>query len=539
MKRLFSLISLLLLAFISLKAQRISGFGLLTDRDTYVSGETALAKLFLPDDENSKIVYVDLATLTGNHITGVTTEAVGHQGSVFLELPDSLSTGSYLVRVFVNETHDKTFAAKQILVANRFDKLDGYPEVPVVTGGEAARVLPAGIRIQNLFPAYPVQSDVLASIEMPDSLIGDLAGPLTICVSEVVPGLSFPEFPIRVENGNMEVNEDKGIVVQGKIVNKNSQAPVSGAMVYLTIPDSLPYFQYYKTGNDGQFFFLIKNHYGRIPVVVQCWDDKTDQPIKIILDSKYDWVSPAPVTKMLAVSDELNRFIEKTSDILMMRKLFGLQDVKQLTPLPDTVNSYPYYGEPTKIVDPDLFIDLPDFSEISRELLPGVKFRNYNNEPTLRVINSPFRQYFDQQPLVLIDGIPIRDLNLIKDMGTKDLDRIDINLTERYFGDLRFAGVVALYTRHSDRSRLPESDRLVMMELQAVQPVYSLVPEVSKSPHIPDLRQTLLWQPDQLPAKIIPLSFRTSEIKGKFRVLVAGRNKAGERIEYEQFFDVD
>jgi hypothetical protein len=228
---------------------------------------------------------------------------------------------------------------------------------------------------------------------MPDSLLGDLAGPLTICVSEVVPGLSFPEFPIRVENGNMEVNEDKGIVVQGKIVNKNSQAPVSGAMVYLTIPDSLPYFQYYETGNDGQFFFLIKNHYGRIPVVVQCWDDKTDQPIKIILDSKYDWVSPAPVTKTLAVSDELNRFIEKTSDILMMRKLFGLQDVKQLTPLPDTVNSYPYYGEPTKIVDPDLFIDLPDFSEISRELLPGVKFRNYNNEPTLRVINSPFRQY--------------------------------------------------------------------------------------------------------------------------------------------------
>jgi hypothetical protein len=82
----------------------------------------------------------------------------------------------------------------------------------------------------------------------------------------------------------------------------------------------------------------------------------------------------------------------------------------------------------------------------------------------------------------LIDGIPIRDLNLIKDMGTKDLDRIDINLTERYFGDLRFAGVVALYTRHSDRSRLPESDRLVMMELQAVQPAIRLCPKSANRP---------------------------------------------------------
>ena len=44
---------------------------LFTDRDVYASSEEVFAEIYLPFGEKSKIVYVDLADYSGNHITGI------------------------------------------------------------------------------------------------------------------------------------------------------------------------------------------------------------------------------------------------------------------------------------------------------------------------------------------------------------------------------------------------------------------------------------------------------------------------------------
>lgn len=180
---------------------------------------------------------------------------------------------------------------------------------------------------------------------------------------------------------------------------------------------------------------------------------------------------------------------------------------------------------------------MEDFNEISKEILPGVKFRNHIN-PTIRVLNSPFREYFNEQPLLLLDGIPIRDVNTIADMGSRDIERVDFLLAERFFGDLRFPGVVAIYSKDNDRSNLREDNSLLIEEIQGLQPAITLHRRMHANAHLPDTRQTLLWEPGLAPAAQIPFSFTTSEIKGTFRVLVSGRKKSGEPIEYEQFFEV-
>jgi hypothetical protein len=208
------------------------------------------------------------------------------------------------------------------------------------------------------------------------------------------------------------------------------------------------------------------------------------------------------------------------------------------TPPKKESESYPYYGTPSNVVNPQLFIDLPNFSEISKELLPGVKFRNYNNEPTLRVMNMTAHGYFDESPLLLIDGIPIRDLNVIKDMGTTEIKRVDILQSERFFGNLRFPGVVAIYTLKGDYSRIPDSDQFVRIKLDATQVQSSLSEPEATDPNIPDLRQVFYWNPSVEASENLSVKFTTSSVLGKFSLIVRSKLKDGTLIRSEKQFEV-
>lgn len=238
------------------------------------------------------------------------------------------------------------------------------------------------------------------------------------------------------------------------------------------------------------------------------------------------------------IPEEFKNNTTRDIDAVTFQKVFGQNKLKFQAPPKVASDSYPYYGKPSNIVDPHLFIDLPNFTEISRELLPGVKFRNYNNEPTLQVINAATRAYFDEMPLILIDGIPIRNLNVIKDMGTNDIKRVEICQSERYFGNLRFPGIVAIYTTKADYSRIPESDQFIRLKLEATQVEANLAEPDKSEPDIPDLRQVFYWNPSVEPQESLSVKFSTSSILGQFRLVVRGRLKNGTMVLSEKQFEV-
>ena len=107
-----------LLCALTGKAQQKECFYLFTDRDIYASGETMLLKIFLSPDEASGIIHLDLTNLTGKRIQGVNLKIRNHQANGFIDLPDSLGSGTYLVRASVRTSEILTF--KEIFIANRF-----------------------------------------------------------------------------------------------------------------------------------------------------------------------------------------------------------------------------------------------------------------------------------------------------------------------------------------------------------------------------------------------------------------------------------
>ncbi len=528
----------LIMISVAVKAQPKSDFAFFTDRDVYASGEVLLAKIFTSESTPSRIVSLDLVNLQGTRINGVSLEIRNKQADGFLLLPDSLSSGTYLVRAYLKNTTDKI--VREIWISNRFDGLTKTMQINRVTGLHKIRdQATSQVSIEGLKKTYQPSETINVAVRMDDPLLKEVDGNLLVCIAQAFPVFESNTYNMSSIQAKEGITENKGIVLSGTITDKNTLKPAPNVTVYLTIPDSLPGFQYYKTQNDGRFYFLLNNYYGTIQPVIQCFGNNPAQSLKINLDNRFAESDSLSGLIKNQVSEDFKAMVTQSVDAVTFRKIFGQDKLKLLSPPEKKAEAYPYYGKPSNTVDPQLFIDLPNFTEISRELLPGVKFRNYNSEPTLQVMNSGVRNYFAEQPLILIDGIPIRDLNVIKNMGTVDIDRIEVCQSERFYGDLRFPGVVAIYTTKADYSRIPESDQLIRLKMETIQPSLTLEePEVSEL-NIPDLRQVIYWSPATIPAENISVKCRTSSILGLYKLVVRGKLKDGTLFYTEKQFEVN
>lgn len=525
--------------FLPGKTQTKNYYGLFTDRDLYVSGETLLAKIYLPGEIPSRIMCLDLVNQNGVRITGVSLEIRKNEAEGYLQLPDSLSSGTYLIRTYQKFNAGQNKTVREIYISSRFDKLEKAEKLKrLATGIDIPGNKTDQIQITELEKSYSPQSKVEAAVQINESLLSELDGNLLVTVAQtdsVFQSKCFPEVTNQSKTGLIE---KKGIIISGLVTDKKNSEPADGITVFLTIPDSIPGFQYYNTKKDGRFYFLLDKYYGSIQAVIQCFGNTPLQRLTIKLDEFYAEPGNILNFQTKAITGELKESLSRNISTVTFQKVFG-QNYFTLTPRKEKSDQdYPYYGKATQTVDPKLFVDLPDFAEIARELLPGVKYRNYNNEPTLQVINSGTHNYFEELPLILLDGIPVRDLNVIRDMGTADIERVDICKNERFYGDLRFPGVVAIYSRKKDYSRLPESSQLIRLKLDAIQLPCKLTDPGLTEPTIPDMRQTLYWNPITEPARKLTVQCKTSSIIGQFKLTVKGRLKDGTLISTEKQFEV-
>jgi len=537
MKRKTVILLLLFLAF-TVKAQDKESLNLFTDRDLYVSGETLMLKVFTPATEQSGVVNVDLINRKGIKITGAILEIIDHQADGFIYLPDSLSSGTYMLRT--STVTEKVLTIRDLYIANRFNGLPESNTCLRPSGIDKLIEKPIqNLQIDGLERQYKPRGKGHATIHLPAELISQIDGNMSVCVAETNPEYVSNTFFKNVVPKESEIAYSEGIVLGGTVTDLKTDQPFKNAIVYLSIPDSIPGFQYFITHDDGRFYFKIKKYYGKIPVVIQCLAKDKTSVLKIRLDKSDLFNVGLPGFETQTFPFELKAKIGKKIDAVTFQKIFNQQKLT-IQPLPVIKrDAYPYYGIPTITVDPHQFIDLPDFNEISKELLHGVKFRNYNRIPTLQVINSSQNYFFKDSPLLLVDGIPIQDLTVIKDMGTKDIRKVEISQTERFYGDLSFAGVVALYTTKSEYSRLPESSDLIKLNLEVIQPQAILNNPSAQRLTDPDLRQVLIWKPSLKPAPTISIDFQTSDIQGSYKLVIRGKGTDGSIIYNEQLFDVN
>jgi hypothetical protein len=534
MKRIILLL-LLFWATVGL-AQKGGDFSLFTDRDIYTSGETILFHVYVPSGEGSALININLINTSGKIVCSVYKKIANDQTNGFVYLPDSLKTGTYLLAASSRVNPIITF--KEVVICNQFTGMTEIETILRSTGTTPFYEKQAKIEFEGLGKSYKARSNAQLSLKVSSELLSQINDGLMVSVAEIMPGISTNSFIKKLKFHDDNIVEKSGIVFDGYLKDLVTGAAVNNGYVFMSVPDSVPVLQYFLTGEDGRFHFRLDDYYGKVPVVVQVFDPSRKKLTKIFPD-RLDSLTDLPLFEAISIPKELQQNISTFIDATTLRKIFDYQEILVSVPPARQKSDYPFFGIPTEIVRPALFLDLPDFTEISRELLPGVKFRAYNRIPTMQIFNPVTQNYFKDQPLVLLNGIPVQDLNGIKNLSSKDIDRIEVSRKERFFGDLLFSGVVAIYSSKQVNKLLPESDDLIKSSLDAMQPDAILsIPELLAQ-NEPDLRKVLVWKPYIKPEETIKIGFITSDIKGNYKLIVRGMTKDGEVICHEQIFEVN
>jgi hypothetical protein len=507
----------------------------------YASSEEVFAEIYLPFGEKSKIVYVDLADYSGNHITGINLKVEDLKASGVLTIPDSLKTGTYLLRTFLNHNANGKVFAKDVFIANRFDEIFQNLSYSVPKTVQYKPVLNSDeITISGLPTAIGPNNAGSFEIGLSDKLKEEISGNISVVISKVCENYTSGNYLFDVGNADPgeEFIEDKGIILTGRVFNKRNNNPVPKTTVFLSVPDSIPDFNYFITNNDGLFYFKLREYYGLIPIVIQCFKNGMNDDLRIELHNKYKSSTPFEAIDSAKIDENFQEYLKELVQAATFKKAFSRKytEVKQMGS--DINKKYPFYGEPSYKVNPGLFVDLENFSEISKEILPDVKFRDKQGKLSLNVVNPNWKEYYPEQPFLMMDGIPTSDLEIIKNLKSSEIDRIDVSVEDRYFGDLNFPGVVAIYSGNKVNPGINESDKLLIVNFNAIQPPVNILDFETTDKNLPDLRQILVWNINIKPASRIYVNYRTSDIMGKFKCCVRAKTVEGDIVFSETVFEV-
>ncbi len=153
--------------------------------------------------------------------------------------------------------------------------------------------------------------------------------------------------------------------------------------------------------------------------------------------------------------------------------------------------------------------------------------------------------FFDNDPLVLLDGLPVFDLIKLMEFDPLKVKRLEL-ITRKYFsGKEVIEGIVSFSTYKGNLDGFQLNPDALLVEYPGLQlqrefysPGYETQQQVSSS--LPDFRSLLYWSPDVQTSNkgSGSLSFYTSDKPGKYVVIVQGISSSGIAGSKIDFFNV-
>jgi hypothetical protein len=521
---------------------------LFTDRDYCISGDTLWFKITgtKSGSTQSNVVHVHLTNANSQVIESVIKKSNEGWAEGFLHVPDSLSTGVYFLSAFFYEhlsVPDIPVEKKSLFVYNRFQGDLTEMAVPGQEQNTAITNLGRSVEIKPNKKEYnprekvtvelgldAIETSETAFVAVRASRVDEMArsfGGRFISVS-TPSDLAVPNFA-----------EKDGFILSGKVKKSTDGVPPQKAVVFLSLIDDPGYFDYYVTGQEGTFHFFMKDAEGVGDVVLQAVSENGAELAIELATNRMETRSYTTLQQQPLRHNQID-FINQSNDAMFIKRLFGENYTIPPTDfsMPPRFN-VPFYGHPDRSVNLDEFFELPDFREVSRELLPGVQYRNRDGNITIRMLNLDENVYFENEPFRLINGIPVFRNRLFSSFGSAEIDKVEYAMEERIFGDLKFTGLLAIYLKDKSNRWLAHQSNIYRFTVPffqtAREPGYFSPPENDKN--IPDLRTVYFWQRVPTGEKET-IEFLLSDIKGKVEISVAGVTKDGKIFNTSEIIEI-
>jgi len=336
--------------------------------------------------------------------------------------------------------------------------------------------------------------------------------------------------------------EMEGPVVDAKLINKLTGSPVPSSMAFLSIPGSANAFSSATSDAQGNLRFGFRDIYKNNAVVVQPASLK-DSNYRVDVSSSWSDKLPYSPFPTLTLSKSMENLLLNRSIGNQVENTYGMDKKRRF--IPANTDSTAFYGRADKVYRLDDYTRFQTMEEVLREYVEDVRVRKEGTKFTFKIRNRLFGTYFEEDPLILLDGIPIADASKIIALDPLKIQSIDL-VTHNYFiGSSVFEGIMNIKSYSGELGATQIDPNALVVEFEGLQqervfyaPDYSS-PE-SRENHLPDFRNLLYWAPQILtsPTGFFQLPFYSSDLKGRFAIVVQGISANGLPGHTVSFFEV-
>ncbi len=514
-------------------------FYISTDRDLYVVGESINLMIF--DSKNStgyskaKYIYCDLQGQDGRFYSGI--KALLDKPNISLQLPISrdLISGNYLIRVYTKEmkTRPQSYAMQSIRIVNpnsseilmSIKKGDYLLQMDSISKTNL-------IKLDGLKNKYAKRSVVECQMQLSDADI-QLSSVSISVVPKPVAATTYTSIEGVARTSSFD-NNGWGLLLQGQLVNQSKtdlNRDLSGNRIYFSIRGAKDVFSCI-SDSGGYFQTYLPDKFGQQQIYISTEAMLNDVQIKI--KKGFDSQTSFQLNKEFYLTKNELELALKVAQNNEVRKSF------QNLLVTDTNQLYrrPFYNKADEVIVINDYIDLDDLSMYFTELPGNVHLRKRDGLYEMRIINFADMQLF-QQPLIMVDYVVVNDLQQVLKMNPKDINRIEIIREYYQKGGANFGGIINFISNKNDFASYEFSNSSVSISydfLTKPSRWHNAKPIDNK----PDARTTLFWMTNiKTTENIIPISFYTSDMSGKFMLIVQGLDAKGIPFYYSQEFIVE
>ncbi len=511
---------------------------LVTDRETYCVDEDILFSAFnisslaLRNAAWSNVLYVELISPNGEAFVRrkYKYNEIGTNGS--LRIPNNMLTGNYYLRAYTRWMRDYSpynYFYKMVKVINPF-----RPELLETSGNAILNESEVKIPLPNttdLFlkidrKNYNKRDQVKIEISAAEhAWFTD-----KFVVSVIPKGTEIALVPKLSDMHDLKFSPDfipetRGLSISGKIVSFADSVPLPYTLVGLTIFKENPENRNILTNEKGQFFFDLSKLEGEYEIFISAQSKENQSPL-ILVDNDFSTQDIKLPYVSFDLSSESKKLYQLLSFNSQIQTLYRQQKIEEA--LKSFSSDSSFYGEPDFILKLGDYISLPSIKDYIYELVPQVGVRHDGKRTILKVLGN-YSELGVYSPLVLVDMVPIFDVEKVLELQTDKIDRIEVVTTPYIRGDIVFGGIVSLFSKKGDLAGidLPAAGRFITYNMLSPELIQSTPDQ--KNQHIPDLRNCLYWNPD-LKLKgpeSSKVSFNAGDCSGDYMIVIHGMDKTG------------
>lgn len=331
----------------------------------------------------------------------------------------------------------------------------------------------------------------------------------------------------------------------GRLQNRNSQVPDKDQYVFLSIPGKSAVFQYAKTDENGDFCFSLKPDAGIMDLIIQ--PEEVDRENTIRIETSFSEKYPLIANALEMPAEKITDNISRLAVNYQVMKIYQSEEVPEDS-LPSVFisRSKRFYGKPDIELVMDDYIKLPVMYEIFFELMPGVIMKKEKSGYEITIADPVDNRIFPKPPVLFIDGVVVRDPDIIAELDPELVEKIDALRTRYFVGDYMFYGLVNIITRTGDFNDILLPDYAIRLPYRVTEASESFTYNDYSSPEekqnrIPDFRNTLYWSPSipQGENGKLSVDFWASDFRSDYEISIQGILPDGTLISSKKIIKIN